>query len=343
MKNYIYDAMWSQELEDLVENDKAKPLIMEMYYKYGLKVYDALTIRRGMIEWTEGDNEITDNQKSTHKFMMTLDGLPYCQVYVDELVAGKPEFCFYSVYYEKERGKTRDDKRTVRSAKISGLMRMIDKYKCVIDGAEKIIGSDVLNSVSHSVVTEHIKGRRLMSYDRPKFDNAQFLDILGCVVTGKKPTVEAMEFYKKAFDILDKEAQDVRQAEEEIKSIIGGEMYVLAEDIHNGICIGKAKLNLVGDFRVAGLEVTDGFQRLPSLEDYPEYDLLKPTLLMYKIMTEQQMQKDGFRLDQNMTIQRVQGYMPDLQVITSASTYNNNASFTVRYMFIPVDPQSDAN
>ena len=38
MKNYIYDRMWSQELEDAIEQDKVKPLIMELYYKYGMKV-----------------------------------------------------------------------------------------------------------------------------------------------------------------------------------------------------------------------------------------------------------------------------------------------------------------
>lgn len=335
MKNYIYDAMWSQELEDLVENDKAKPLIMEMYYKYGLKVYGVTSTSR-LVGEVDEQGFVHEKTRQTHKFMMTLDGLPYCQVYVDEAGA-KSEYCFFSVYYEKERGKTRDDKRTIRSARISGLLRMLDKYKCVVDGVDKIICTDTLNSVTHGVYSEHIKGRKLMSYDRPKFDNAQFLDILGCVVTGRKPTVEAMEHYKKVFDILDKEAQDVRQAEDIIKSIVGGEMYVIAEDHHEGICVGKIKLNLAEGFRVGGFEVTDGFQRLPSLEDYPEYDLLKPTLLMYKIKYEQDMQKEGYTIETHRLIQRMQGYIPDLDIVTTATPYNNSNSFSVRYMFIPVN------
>lgn len=135
MKPYIFAECYDEALENLIEKDRAKPLIEEMYYQYGLKVMHSIPVARVKfgkeIMYTSNFfHELTDKNDCSNAFILTLDGLPYCAVYVADL--DKPTYCYYSLFYHKDRAKYgNDDRGTLRSIHIDSLLKTIDKNKAM--------------------------------------------------------------------------------------------------------------------------------------------------------------------------------------------------------------------
>jgi len=324
MKNYIYDNSWTQELEDLIEADKAKPLIMEMFYKHALRVYDVISVKD--VKYDKDDNAIEYYQ---HKYMMTLDGLPYCQVYVENIVNDKIQYCFYSPYFEKERGRDRDDRRTVRASKISGLMRMLDKYECVQDDPLKIIDAGVFRYAVSSTLSELTKTIR---ESNRRLNSKQQFEILNAYMTGVKLPIDKHDTYNKMFDIWAKEVETERHATEKVRELYGNEFYVLIESSAKGICLGKAKVTFPSgddiELTEGKVEITDGFQRVLSLDEINNIDDLKSFITMYKVCLESHKPEDKLIVAGN-------GYFSDLEFYTTSSHYNV-PNFNMRVLVVPI-------
>lgn len=329
MKNYIYDNAWTQELEDLIEADLAKPLIMEMFYKHGLRAYDVTPIK------TYEFNEETESSetKLNYKYMMTLDGLPYCQVYAVKVGKDKLQYCYYSPYFEKERGADRDDKRTVRASKISGLMRMLEKYKCVKDDPLDIIGKDTITYAVSSTVNELM---REVKNNSRHFGVKEQYAVLNAYMTGNKLPTDKHEEIKKLFDIWHKEVETERHANEKVKSLYGNEFYILAESKSAGICIGKAKINFKTDEVLMDreVEVTDGFQRVASLDELNDIDDLRPLLTMYKVYIEGHPDLSR-RVREGKVITSMNAYLPDLEIFGTSSNYSAG-DFAMNILIVPI-------
>jgi hypothetical protein len=134
MKPYIFAECYDEALENLIENDRAKPLIEEMFYQYGLKVMHSIPLLR--VKYGKDVTYVSNFELATsvdvisHAFILTLDGLPYCAVYVADL--DKPTYCYYSLFYHKDRAKYgNDDRGTLRSIHIDSLLKNIDKNKAM--------------------------------------------------------------------------------------------------------------------------------------------------------------------------------------------------------------------
>jgi hypothetical protein len=87
------------------------PLIREMVFTYGLRV-----IRETQKGWLMGHAS---------------NGIAVGKVFTRLNDEGKTEYCYASPYFRKERGNSDDDRRTLRSIKISSLMTSIKKMKAV--------------------------------------------------------------------------------------------------------------------------------------------------------------------------------------------------------------------
>lgn len=335
MKNYIYEPMWSQELEDIIENDKAKPLIMEMFYKHGFRVYDVVRTNRLVGEVDEEGN-IHEATRTHYKFMLTLDGLPYCQVYVDDTTKDKPSYCYFSPHYQKERGQDNVDRHTVRSAKISGLMRMLDKYECVVDNPEEVIGTDAMYyipSIAHQVIlkdSNHI--------GKPDFSSVQQYRVLKAYMTGTKLTVERHEEVKNIFDIWSKSVETERHAVEKVQSMFGKDFYILGETVGEGLCVGKARFKYEdGSWgRNPPFEVTDAFQRVRTLDELEGHDDLKAMVTMFKIWRDAN--TPPHYLTKNKIVSRDTGYVKDLElVISSVHRGYQFEPFNMQLLAIPIE------
>jgi hypothetical protein len=333
MKNYIYDAMWTQELEDTIENDKARPLIMEMFYKHGLRAYEVDVVTKWGQSYSELNEEAYQGEIRINRFMLTLDGLPYCQVYVEEVTKGKTDYCFYSPYFEKERGRDRQDKRTIRSAKISGLMRMLDKYKCVQDSPEKVLGQDPMWYIP--ATTSSLIRRMTKVPDRPAFPQEQQYEVLKAYMTGDKLTMEKQDEYKKLLDIWTQQVQTEQHTVNKVRSMFGNDFYLVIETPSEGICYGKAKFNFEGDgLKQSSYEITDSFQRVKSLDDVD--DILKTALTMFKVWEESNTPSHYKVKDKLLSLNT--GYIPDLEMVLATGNHSRD-NFGMNFLAIPMETE----
>lgn len=344
MKNYIYEPMWSQELEDIIENDKAKPLIMEMFYKHGFRVYDVARTNRMLGEVDEEGN-VHDVTRASYKFMLTLDGLPYCQVFVDDATYKSTTYCYYSPFYKKERGHDETDRHTIRSAKISGLMRILDKYKCVVETPEVVLGTDAtyyIPNVAHQVFLREGEGKGYIG--KPDFSNTQQYEVLHAYMTGTKLTVEKDAELKNIFDIWTKSVETERHANDKVRSMYGNDFYILAETIGKGICVGKARFKYeeYADklMRNPPFEITDSFLRVNSLDELEGYDDLKAMVTMYKVWRDAN--TPAHYLTDDKIISRDSGYVKDLDVVVSTVHRGYMSEpFNIRLLAIPIEKTND--
>jgi hypothetical protein len=104
-----------------IATSECKLLVREICFKYDLKVMR--TVER---------KDAIHNKA----FLLVRDGWnPIGEVYARILYDNDgrefTEYCFYSHYYEKARGKNTDDRHTLRSKKISSLMTTIKKMKAI--------------------------------------------------------------------------------------------------------------------------------------------------------------------------------------------------------------------
>ena len=109
MSNIFYDG-FEGSMTDLKSKD-VFPLIREMVFTYGLRV-----IRETQKGWLLGHAS---------------NGIAVGKVFVRTNDEGKTEYCYASPYFRKERGNSDEDRRTLRSIKISSLMTSIKKMKAV--------------------------------------------------------------------------------------------------------------------------------------------------------------------------------------------------------------------
>jgi hypothetical protein len=139
------------------------------------------------------------------------------------------------------------------------------------------------NGLFNHYMTEHRQEKPITMIDRDltmRLAEAYFDEV--------KLKPDTKQQIKEWFDSRKKWEQTERQALDKVKETFGKEFYILAESYQDvGICIGKGKLNFKDDgIRDCEFEVTDSFQRVADISEYPEFEELKAPLTMYKVYME---------------------------------------------------------
>ena len=307
MKRYMYEGTWTQELEDMVENSKSKPIVEEMFYKYGLTVYAKSTRSNGGID----------------SFIMTMDGLPYCEVYTEDVLnikTGEPcvSYAYYSDYYQKDRGSDSEDKRTLRSTKLSKLIATIDKKQALMPDYTSLVSRYLMNEMAGL-----IKGKINPSGAKKYIGDLKLPLVEKLLSYAVSKTPLGGEELKEAKVILDKWTKvddDERHTKQKIQSILGNEIYMIAETSTDGYAIGSIKITDTDTWREH--ELIKPFQRVTSLDDYEYIDEIRPVLTMYKIYKES-LDSQGTTMSHNnydLSYPR-QEYYEDVGVITAYDNY----------------------
>ena len=132
MKPYILEQAYTKELDNLIETNKVKPLIEEMYYQYGLKVVDSVNLiptRYGkdvIHVKTYGEIYHIGVTDKVTGFILSLDGLPYACVYTAE-INNQLTYFFYAKYHAKAKARFGNvDRHTTQSIHIESLMKTIE-------------------------------------------------------------------------------------------------------------------------------------------------------------------------------------------------------------------------
>ena len=327
MKPYIYTPSWTQDLEDAIDSHPARVMAEELFFRFGLRAIAVAPSNSEQV--TEGNTSI----------FMTLDGLPYCEVYITHVPKYKNggmetelRYCFYSQYYRKDRGSSQMDRRTLYSTKLSSLMKTLET-KDVIPGGitERILTNYTVDDVAGTI-------RNTYGRTSSKYSGSVGTDLIQALLElsiDKKPLTDTQLYESKL--ILDKWKQsDENQSKlsEQLNGLLGKETYVIGES-QLGTTIGSIMVTKFEEDRVREFEVVKPFIGIKSLDDCEYADELRPVMTMYKLHLEQLEQANTHEPKYNTALSYAsREYYKDLGIITTYDGYPINNSYHPLWTFI---------
>ena len=322
MNKQFYEATYTQELENKLNVSKVKPLVEELFYKYGLKVMfctDYKTLKKSKYTYS-GDDE----HKNIDVFIMTLDGTGSCAVYM------KGEQ--YAITFPddvKDRGSWGLDRQTLVSNKMSLLLKNVEKRKAMTH--EPISRTYVSNLID--MVYEG--NSRNSTYKSNHFNGENIHKMLSLIFDNKKLTDLPQDFQNQ----LAKTWADYQLADEmartknnKVLEFFDKEIYAIGSDANDGYVIGKLKVSNVKNSREFDWEVSDGFRRVMSLSDYADSDRILARLTMLKMTEEYNNGHTNYV--RNEYFFRQARFMEDLQIAMGSEHHDN---LRCQFLFIPIE------
>lgn len=331
MQNYIYEATWTQELEDMIENDKAKPLIVEMFYKYGLRVYDKTYRGSGNYGYNE--------------YFLTLDGLYYCSVW-SESIDGKDTYAFLGKKYKKARGRDDRDRCTIRSVKLSTLMKVLEKNDAVPSDAKEATNKySTINAVVR-YMAEGIRGDKEISMYKNKDDiPTEDIVTLFSVACGTKDykdiTIELKERCKKLLDKWAEQDENVKSLRDKCEVVFKSPMYVIHRASTRGIVVGKVVYDGVighdGYLDRGQYQEIEPFRRVMQIEDYESDELNALYTMLITHLENNPTYQNNYRPSDKLLV--MDGFIPELNMASYYST--TNSFYEGTWLLIPTQVPMD--
>lgn len=338
MKNQIYENCYSQELENLIASSPVLPLINELFYKYGLKVFQATSIKDFYKH--EYRTRIEETPLHDTGFYMTLDGLPYCLAYVESNDDGELTYCFKTMNYIKERGRDDDDKRTLRSKKISSLIKSIDTKKGITP-LEDFLGVDECQELRRTLENT-IRGD---SYKRNNLDSDLIHNVLKAFMSKMsldKFTREQISEIQNTLDDMDKVDNINLEKREKVLSFMNREIFMLGKSFLDGFVVSKVKINYNDDLTFNSLDIIEPFQRVLDINTYTHKDEILPILTMWKLYSSDKEDIQRYKLEYNNIkddyFVRTSHYCEDLDIAT-IQTYTPT-TFRATWIAIPINERN---
>jgi len=300
--------MWTQDLEDAVEASITKPLVLEMFYKYGLKV----------ISWKKGMKYDYENHTYKHVddkecFILSLNGMPACSVMAEAIIDKdnnpKTEYSIYAKTISKDRGRDEADRHTLRSVKLSQLIKTLEKRK-VVDEFDKPVSLTVrslLHTTSRNMeVKADIKGITSSGSE------AEAIHALLKVFYGEMQkdnlSSDNVTNGKLLLDNLNKLDENNKTHIAELSRIYS-DFYLLYTDLSDGYVVTRIRVTLGNDTRDiisrdSDIEEVTATQRVLKLEDHPDFANFGGTMTMFKVWLEDQTNNKGWSIVKDMFPER---------------------------------------
>jgi hypothetical protein len=308
MQAYIYESMWTQDLEDAVEASIAKPLVLEMFYKYGLKVISWQKSYK--YNYSEGVHEYLDNKDC---FILSLDGMPACSVMAEEITDKdnklKTEYSVYSKTIQKDRGRDDADRHTLRSVKLSQLIKTLEKRKIIDNLGIPLIGMvrSLLHTTSRNMeIKADIKG--ITSSGSEVEAIHALLKVFYGEMQKDNLSSDNVTNGKLLLDSLNKLDENNKTHIAELSRIYS-DFYLLYTDASDGYVVTKIKVTLGNDARDiisrdSDIEELTTTQRVLRLEDHPDFADFGGTMTMFKVWLEDSANNRGYSLVKDMFPER---------------------------------------
>jgi hypothetical protein len=262
-----------------IATSECKTLIREICFKYDLKVL--CTVER---------QDAVDKKS----FLLVRDGWnPIGEVYSRILRNDDgnnfTEYSFYSHYYEKARGKSVDDKHTLRSKKISSLMTTIKKMKAIPSDAVATTRKHTMQWADNISSYEGKLGMERKSVSDAGF-HASDLQAIMEYVLGESPntnmTAAIQDKCKIALDkykSIDKMNDSTRQ---ELSRLFDTAFYVVGASQNDYLVVGIARCtNTLSASSRSNyeFEMVKPIKLVDNLEEFPE---LLSVMTMWKAQRE---------------------------------------------------------
>lgn len=270
-----------EHYQELVASDTF-PLVRDLEFKYGLKVIRrtnmAMPEGYRVVAWLLGfPNGIAVGKAYTHKTSATPASNPVT------------EYCFRTPFYSKERGRTREDKQTLRSVKVSSLMAALARNE-VIPEVESMVERKVKQVSSAREVLRRSFGASNKGHElSPDEVHAVLLMALGRSPSNTWANVTQ----DKCQQVLDKyeESDKLRRVkQEESQRMFYSPFWMIGVDEFGDYLIGKFKLTKSVISEIVTYETVESFKRYRSYENVPE---LVPLMTMVKVAYENETRKVG--------------------------------------------------
>ena len=317
MSRYMFDGMESGE--KLLMEDEAFPLVREVSFKYGLKVFRVVEVEN---RW--------DGAKRNEFYMAYPNGLPVCKVWAEKDSSGV-QYNYRSPYYQKERGSDSADRETLHSVKLPTLMGSLKKNN-VVPSIEKVMSPlrDTWDSAISNYASSFGNDAKDIYGVTPEMAHALIRSYLGespstpNYILDRDICKKLLDKYESADKIKEEKKQAVEQA-------FHKPFYVVGADSQHDLLVAKVKRELVdtpNSYRKESKYViVEDFRRVPNLDEFPD---IIPIATMFKASTEGKIDSDhvfgGF-------IPKESNYWRDIEVLTACRNYPTH--FFLAWMLIP--------
>jgi hypothetical protein len=264
MSRFILEGFATEELVGYLHNDAAFPLVRELCHKFGLRVLTYV------------------QQGDIRKFQLCLpNGMAVGKAWaVVEGVGEDAKYVYYyrSPYYVKERGRSREDKETLKSTKLSSLMATIKRVGAVpsipvMNDKKLRILEDAIGLLSGAMGNSNKSSSEL---------SADEIQALLCAYLGETPngnhlTIDTIKC-QKVLDKYNEADRVVARRVEETNRFFGNPFYMIGSDEYGHFLVGKVKI--VGNKQY---EIIESFKRYKDITEYAD---LIPVMTMTKLAYE---------------------------------------------------------
>ena len=267
MSRFILEGFATEELADALHNDAAFPLVRELCHKFNVKVLTYVV------------------SGETKKFQLCLsNGMAVGKAWGAVEGSGedaKLTYYYRSPYYVKERGRSREDKETLKSTKVSSLVASLKRVHAI--PTVPIMEDKKLSRLQDAVGL--LNGAFGDSSKTSSELSADEIQALLCAYLGETPngnhlTIDTIKCQK----VLDKynEADRVTaRRHEEYKRFFFNPFYMIGADEYGHFLVGKVKI--LDDSFGKKYEIVEPFKRYKDITEYAD---LIPVMTMTKLAYE---------------------------------------------------------
>lgn len=311
MNNYIFAGRETPELIDMLNNNKALPLVRELNFKYKMVVVDVV----------EGNTPAKNIG-----FVMALNegvtaGVPIGIAFVrttteydkNHNLEVKHEYAYHSEYISKARASSHDDRCTYKSIKLASLIATLKRQEAI--PSPEIVFRRMSGGIHDAIDVTKSKLRKGRSSKSVDVTGDQFHAMLRTVINGDPLPPSLINICKTELDKLNTIDKNVAHTAAEIERMYGKSFYALGASKYRGMGdeVRNDLVLTVCRFVDNKLEILKPVKHLKSLADAPE---LIPVMTMLKVSIEDK-QKELI----SDCIPLVAGFFEELEVAVDYRRY----------------------
>ena len=320
--NYVYEGLDpTGEIEAKLLADKAFPLVRELRFKYNLQAV--------------AENKI-DNGRYQAFMLCNGTGINVARVYYNQ---DEEQFCYYSTFYQKDRGSDSADRRTLRSKKLSLLMANITK--------NGVIPTEEFILLQHNCIASHYQyavnaivenvGSSKKNQALSAEDGQALLEI---VLDGKDSNSLAGEMKNKFKQILDnyQEKDNIKIKQDEAVDKFFKPCYMVSVDKRGQFVVGVVTNEESKDGNKRKYySIVKPFKRVANLEDYPE---LLSCMTMLNVYSEEKFKNEEVEYWGGFVPKFNGKHIVDLDMVISSDYIDCSIDFTSLWVLTPCLSQS---
>jgi hypothetical protein len=302
MKKYFVNGFYDENVSNLLVNSAVFPLVRDLEYSFNLKVVGRHDLN--------DSNVLGTTDPAQPLLMANEEGIALGVAFCRKSVKGETEYCFYSGFKSKDRGRNDTDRRTYYAKKVSQLIRVLDRSK-VIDTSAPI--KKFLNTARcvTNIMASHFKTNKEKDIDVESLHG-----LLKAVLNGDKSNINYDEC-KKLLDIYNGVDKLRDTKAKELQRFFGGAFHMIGVDYCGHFIVGKARVEDIYSSLNNKMLSYEQFSNIHIIEPFKRYRTIEEREDLIPLMTMTKVALQGGEEGKLYSgyIPRSSKYMPELDVV----------------------------